>query len=471
MNLNKILSFSIGPVIAAILSLITLPFVAWFFSIEDVGRLTMLQVVLGLAVSFFSLAMHQSYVREYHEENDKQALFKLSVIPGLILLFISTIIILVLPFTVSEVLFGIDSSLLTFLLLVGIFSSFFINFLAHVIRMEERGLAFSASQVAPKAFLLIFVCLILILNLAENFKTLMLMNTLAIVFSLLVISWLTKNTWVIALHKSINICLLKKMLNFSLPLVAGGLAYWGLTTMDRFFLRGLSGFDELGVYALSVAIAGSVSVISSIFSNLWHPILYKWVKIGVDTNKVQCVIDNMVIAFAFIWSLFGTLSFILVWFLPTEYKATEYLIVACVAMPLFYMLAQTTGVGIGINRRSKYAMLASIIAFLVNGLLNYLLIPNYGAAGAALASLLAFFIFFVVRTESSARLWFSFSRVKMYILTIAYVMATSVMVLSKAMIGYFYIVWLTLFLLTCLFYFSRINENTIFLKNYIRRNI
>jgi len=370
LNLNKILSFSIGPVIAAILSLITLPFVAWFFSIEDVGRLTMLQVVLGLAVSFFSLAMHQSYVREYHEENDKQALFKLSVIPGLILLFISTIIILV-----------------------------------------------------------------------------------------------------IALHKSINICLLKKMLNFSLPLVAGGLAYWGLTTMDRFFLRGLSGFDELGVYALSVAIAGSVSVISSIFSNLWHPILYKWVKIGVDTNKVQCVIDNMVIAFAFIWSLFGTLSFILVWFLPTEYKATEYLIVACVAMPLFYMLAQTTGVGIGINRRSKYAMLASIIAFLVNGLLNYLLIPNYGAAGAALASLLAFFIFFVVRTESSARLWFSFSRVKMYILTIAYVMATSVMVLSKAMIGYFYIVWLTLFLLTCLFYFSRINENTIFLKNYIRRNI
>ena len=337
--------------------------------------------------------MHQAYVREYHEEEDKKALFKISVLPGLITLILVSVIILVLPFSFSKLLFGIDSLLLTFLLLIGVFASFFINFLAHLIRMEERGLAFSATQITPKLFLLVFVSLIMLLNLTAEFKTLMLMNTLAVTFSLLVFAWLTKGTWVVALTKSVNITLLKRMLLFSLPLVAGGVAYWGLTTMDRFFLRSLAGFEELGVYALSAALAGAVSVVSTIFSNLWHPTLYKWVKAGIDHNKVQRVIDHMVIGVALIWSIVGIFSFIVPWFLPKEYQAVEYLIVACASMPLFYLLSETTGVGIGITRRSKYSMLASVLAFLVNALLNYILIPNYGASGAALATVIAFLYF------------------------------------------------------------------------------
>lgn len=469
MNLKTIIHFSIGPIGAAVLSLITLPFVAWFFSVEDVGRLTMLQVVLGLSVSLFSLAMHQAYVREYNEVEDKDALFKLSILPGLSLLVIVTAIILILPFSVSNALFDIDSLLLTFLLVLGIFCSFFINFLAHVIRMQERGLAFSATQIAPKAFLLLFISLILLLNLTAEFSTLMLMNTLAIIFSLLIFALLTKNNWIPAIRKNIDRVLLKRMVSFSLPLVAGGIAYWGLTTMDRFFLKNLAGFDELGVYALSVSLAGAVSVISSMFSNFWHPILYKWVKSGVEHSRIQRVIDNMTILVAFIWSICGLLSFVLPWLLPVEYQAIEYLIVACVSMPLFYMLSQTTGVGIGITRRSKYAMFASLFAFVINAILNYLLIPKYGAGGAALASVIAFFVFFIVRTESSAFLWFSFARGRVYLLMTAYVVVTSSMVLTKAAYNYFLILWVGLFVLTILMFHSRLRETVAFISKYIRR--
>lgn len=467
MKAKTILQFAIGPIGAAVLSLITLPFVAWFFSVEDVGRLTMLQVVLGLSVSLFSLAMHQAYVREYHEVEDKKSLFKLSVIPGLLLLILLSLITLILPFSISDVLFGIDSKLLTFLLLVGVFSSFFINFLAHVIRMEERGLAFSATQIAPKAFLLIFISLIMLFNLVAEFKTLIIMNTLSIICSLFIFSWLTRDTWIIAIRSPINVILLKKMLKFSLPLVAGGIAYWGLTTMDRFFLRSLSGFDELGVYALAAALAGSVSVLNSIFSSIWHPTLYKWVKAGIDERKVQSIIENIVILVALIWSLIGALSFILPLFLPAEYTSIEYLIVACVAMPLFYLLSETTGIGIGITRRSNYSMLASMVALAVNAILNYLLIPNYGAGGAALASVVAFFVFFIIKTEVSALLWISLPRFKIYLLLIGYVLATILFVLNKASLDYFYIVWGALLTLTCTLFYRRLVDSI----NYIRVNI
>lgn len=469
MNARKILQFSVGPIGAAVLGLITLPFVAWFFSVEDVGRLTMLQVVLGLSVSFFSLAMHQAYVREYHEEEDRHALFKTSVTPGLILLVLTTFIVLIFPCSVSNLLFGIDSPLLTLLLMIGVFSSFFINFLAHVVRMQERGLVFSATQVAPKAFFLTFIGVVLLLNLNAEFRILMLMNILAVFFSFIVFFWLTRDTWLPSISKNIDANLLKKMLKFSLPLVVGGLAYWCLTAMDRFFLRALSGFDELGVYALSVALGAAVFVISAIFSNLWHPVVYKWVKEGIDPSKVQTVIENMMIVVALIWSLVGLFSWVVPFFFPPEYQAIEYLIVACVAMPLFYMLSETTGVGVGITRRSSLAMLASIAAFIVNALLNYLLIPSYGASGAALASVIAFYVFFYVKTESSARFWRSLPRIRIYFLMLGYVIATSILVLTEAKIPHFYLVWFALFLLTLITFFNRLKISILFLKIYYKK--
>jgi O-antigen/teichoic acid export membrane protein len=469
LNLKKILQFSIGPIGAAGLSLITLPFIAWFFSVEDVGRLTMLQVVLGLSVSLFSLAMHQAYVREYHEEEDKPALLKLSVLPGLLLLTLVCVLFLILPFSISEMLFGIDSSWLTVLLFIGVYASYFINFLAHVIRMQERGIAFSATQVAPKAFLLILIGFVVLLNITAEFKILMLMNTFSIVISLYIFSWLTKETWIVSISRTVDRVSLVKMLKFSLPLVAGGLAYWGLTTMDRFFLRDLAGFDELGVYALSVSLAGAVSIVSTVFSNIWHPVLYKWIKEGIDKEKLKLIIDGMTITIAFIWSFTGAFSFLILPFFPPVYAAMEYLIVACVSMPLFYMLSQTTGVGIGVTRRSAYAMIASVLAFITNAILNYFFIPVYGASGAALATLIAFFVFFTIRTEASVKLWCSLPRLKVYIIVITYIIATITMVLSKAKIDNYQFIWLVLFLLTCFLFFKRCIDGITFLRMYLKK--
>lgn len=468
MKLRKIAHFAIGPIAAAGLGLITLPFVAWFFPIEDVGRLTMMQVVLSLSVSLFSLAMHQAYVREYHEENDKNALLKLSMLPGLVLLTVTTILILSLPYSVSMLLFGIDSKLLTFLLILGVYASFIINFLSHLLRMEERGLAFSATKIAPKLFFILLITLVMLLNFEASFNTLMVMNTLAILFSLIVFILITKSSYKILLRNKIDTALLKKMLFFSLPLVVGGVAYWGLTTMDRFFLRSLSGFEELGVYSLAVSLAGAVSVISTVFSNLWHPTLYKWVKQGVEPDKIQLVIEYMTIAVAIIWSSTGILSFILPLLLPEGYKSIEYLIVACVSMPLFYILSQTTGVGIGVTRKSLFSMLASVLAFIVNAILNYYLIPGYGASGAAFATVISFFIFFIIRTEASCIIWYSLPRVKIYFILIIYILITTLNLLLKDAFIYSSILWLVTLCIVFLIYKKNVVTGAIFIKRYIK---
>ena len=85
MTRNKILGYAIGPIGAALMGFITLPVITWFYSVEDIGRISMLQVVASFSALLFCLGLDQAYVREYHGHKIKPQLFKSALSPGLIL--------------------------------------------------------------------------------------------------------------------------------------------------------------------------------------------------------------------------------------------------------------------------------------------------------------------------------------------------------------------------------------------------
>lgn len=96
------------------------------------------------------------------------------------------------------------------------------------------------------------------------------------------------------------------------------------------------------------------------------------------------------------------------------------------AYPLLYTLSEATGVGIGVQRKTNFALLAAVVGLVLNAIANWFLVPKYGAAGAAVASAVAFLSFFIVRTEASALLWQSFERSRMYILVVSMVILSGV---------------------------------------------
>lgn len=470
MTLVRILHYAIGPVGAGILGLLTVPILTWYFSADDIGRITIFQVILNLSVMIFSLSLHQAYVREYHEVDNKAALLKAATLPGLLLLllFIVVLILILLIFpdiSLSKLIFDIDSNLITVVLILSIVMMFFINILNHVVRMQERGLAFSIIQLVPKASFLLLVFSVVYLTKINSFSVLILSNFISIFLTFLTIYFLTKSSWLSSAINSIDKSLMIKMLHFSLPLILGGVAYWALLFIDRFFLKFFSGLSGLAVYSVSSTIASSVTIITSIFTSIWHPLIYKWVNEGVNHDKIQTVIDYMGLLVFSIWSVLASLSWILVYFLPDFYYEVQYILVGCIAAPLFYLLSETTVVGIGISRKSRYSLYSSLLAFFCNILLNYFLIPLYGAKGAAIASLVSFAILFFLRTEFSHMLWGGVLRRNLYILTIFYMVSTIFYVFFQPNSLYFSIVWLTLFIFNVYIYRYKIKN----ILNYISK--
>lgn len=430
MNKAKLLGFALGPLGSAAVGFITLPMLAWFFSAEDIGRIAMLQVATNFAVILFTFGLDQSYAREYHESADRPALLKAATLPGLAALAAMLAAMLAIkPSLLSEALFAADDSTLSALAASSILATFVSRFLSVILRMEEKGFAFSMSQVLPKVLFLALVAAYALAVPRRTFPMLLAAYTVSIVAVMFAYAWNTRHAWTPALAAKLDRARLRPLLAFGFPLIFGGVASWALMAMDRVFLRQMSTLTELGVFSVAASIAAAAGIVSSIFSTVWAPTVYRWAAEGDAQAKIDAVTEHLLAAVVLIFVATGLLSWVLSWLLPVTYDRVQYLMAAGLAPPLLYALSECAAVGISLARRSMYSMLASFLAAALNIAGNYLLVPRFGAGGAAISTAVSFLLFLIVRTEFSCHVWRPVPRLRLYAATTAVTAAAVAFVL------------------------------------------
>lgn len=415
MSFGKIAGFALGPIGTAAVSLVSVPVITWFFTPDDIGRIAMLQVGISFSLLFFSLGLDQVYVREYHGHSNTASLFKACLGPGLCLLIIMMLVQAFWPRLIGTFLFGESAATYSWLAALCILTTFIIRFLSLILRMEDRGLVFSLSQLLPKIGYLAMIGGIVLLIDQHNLMQLLMAHTAAILGTMLFLAWNCRQEWS-RYAPMLDIRHHLELLRIGLPLVLGGLAFWGMTSLDRIFLRNLSSFDELGLYAVCVSFAGVATILQSIFSTIWAPFVYKRHTAGENPQTIIRATDHVLAAVVFMFALTGLLSWVLTFLLPSKYHEAQHIVLACLAYPLLYTLGEASGIGLGIARKTGIVTLATIAAFGVNVLLNAVLVPLHGASGAASATALSFLLLLVLRTELAARFWVPAPRRRLYAL-------------------------------------------------------
>ncbi|WP_272673682.1 lipopolysaccharide biosynthesis protein [Providencia sp. PROV169] len=471
MTLKKILLFAIGPIGAAFIGLITIPILTWYYSQEDIGKISMIPIIITFSSLIFSLGLDQAFVREYNESKNKLILFKTTITPGLIFIFFISSFFLLDNELLPSLMFNEKSKVLNSEILIIIISSFIIRFFSLLFRMNERGIIYSISQILPKAIILIIIGLFIFLGLNKDFQSLILANTFGVFITSLFM--LIKYGHFRPLFKieKIDTNDLKRMLAFGLPLAIGGLAFWGLTSVDRILIRYLSNYEELAIYSVALSFAASAGIIQSIFTTVWLPIVYKWINEKRNIEKINEVIQYMLFIIVILYCLIGMFSWLIPIILPYEYANVQWILIASIGYPLFYTLSETTVIGINISRKSIFAMLSIFIAFGVNILINLITIPKYGAAGAAISSCLSFLILFLLRTEFSIMLWSSIPRLKLYIYPCLLTVGAIACNLLYTKLGYFtHLYWLFILLTTFIFFKKEIKISKDFIIKTLKNN-
>lgn len=445
MNAKKIIHFAIGPVASAIIGLITIPIVAWTFSPEDVGRFNLLQVTISFSLLLLVLGLDQAYVREFHGSSDKASLLKACFAPGFLLLLVCALATLSFGTQLSGWIFGETNQWFYPLTIICVTVTYISRFFSLILRMQERGVAFSINQIIPKLLQLFFLLGVVVFGVQRNFLILLCMTVVSSLAVVLVYAWNTHEQWRPAITATSSTGQTRALLNFGLPLVASGLAYWGLTATSTLVLRSQSTLSELGIYSVTGSFAGAAAVFQSILTVVWAPTVYKWVSQGVDMKRIDAIAHQALAVVCIIFVLVGMFSWLTDYVLPTHYINIKYLVLCAIAPPLLYSLSEITYVGIGISRRTVLSVWVTLAALATNVLLSLWLIPTHGAAGAVMANALAYVVFFVARTEASAYVWRQFPRKKLYFFVgLATAFSVATVTLGPSLPFHFALAWLAM---------------------------
>ncbi len=440
--MNKVLLLTSGPIISAILGFITVPILTWVYDVTLIGELSFIQALSGFIVTICTFATHQAYVREYNESFDKIALFKNIVVPSI------TVFFLIFLMLIAFYLNGINYvEKWHFLIFIISFTSCMLIYVNHFYRMEGQITIFFVSQVLPRT---IFLFLVLVGLLTERKSELLFLVVLFLISQstslLILISCSFKNFREI-LRKKIDLELLARIMKFSSPLIIVDLSLWGLMSLDKIFLKILSDSSQLGIYSVSSTISGVLLVLNTALLTVFYPYVYKNYNEDfflIEYNKIR---NSILCAILIIFFSSCFLSPLLLFLLPEAYSDIIYIFPLTILSPLLLILSETFSIGIGIKKKSSLLMFAAIISILVNLLLSYILVPSFGAVGAAISTTISFFIYFALRCQISNWFWKDFSNNKIYILIFIIIIMHSAFSILRIEIKSLYIFNFILFLI------------------------
>lgn len=420
---KKILGYSIGPLGSALLSLVSIPIIAWFYSIEDVARFSIFQTIVVLYTLVFSFGLDQAYIREYYDSKDKikllSQIIKGVIFPSLLFIIICTLFFKV---AVSNFLYDKYTFIIFILTLAASFFSLLIRILSSIQRVKDQAFTYSLSQVLPKLF---FLVILMLLTYTSNniFENILWSQFIAVTLVLLYFIKINSKDLFLAMRQSVDRNI-KEYYIFGFPLILTGIVIWGLKLADRFYLKMFSNLEQLGLYSMAISIASGVVIFSSVFNTIWAPLVYNWASSSdIKDLKIARKVEDLAFKAACILILITILMIplarIAVIFLPEQYHNIYLIIPLCALAPLLYTLSEITGIGINLMKKTNYTLWSCLIAIVFHIALSIYIIPLYGAIGAAVSSGIAFYIFFLARSFFSNSIWLNIKLKKVYFLSSA----------------------------------------------------
>jgi len=268
--------------------------------------------------------------------------------------------------------------------------------------MRKKGFLYSLIDSVNAVGNFVFT-LLYALFVERSFMAIVFGNMMGYVLALLTGIYFGKEYWKPARFSFSEV---RAVLKFGLPFVPNLLLSWLFTSMDRIALRRYSTMTEIGLYSAAFKIASVMNLFQTGFSLLWMPTAYeRYEKDKGDTvffKKTFEMVSFVLFAVGFLVVGFKDVIFLL---LAKSYRASAQIAPFLILVPIMQLLWLTSGVGINLTKKTYWHMVISSIATLLNFVGNTLLVPLYGALGAAISTGLSYVLYFYMRTSISEKLF------------------------------------------------------------------
>ena len=388
------LVYGFGHVITRLVTFLLLPLYTNQFTPEQYGIVALFYTFVPLLNIVVRYGMGAAFLKNYVPANKED---RMSIMTNVIIsLFLTGIPFLLLFYFFREelslVFFGVVKPSYVVMMGMIIFLDTIWSIPMLALRAENRPRLFIFFSFLNVGVTL-FCNLVFIIIFKMNIGSIFLSNLIAsLIIFILVLPYIYQRFR----FSSLSIVKWKAILSFALPFLPAGLFAMAMEVADRYILKLLTDLETVGIYNAGYKIGVLMLLVVNGFNMGWQP--YFLEKNFDSRSKLYPRINSIVLAIlGFIWILllFWTDDLIKTSFLGITFFGSDFFgslnIIPWIGLSyFFYGFYHLQTPGVFLKNRPKYAAWTRLFGAFSNIGLCFLLIPMFGAVGAAYATCISF---------------------------------------------------------------------------------
>jgi O-antigen/teichoic acid export membrane protein len=400
--------YGAGNLSSKLIGLVLLPLYTSVLPVAEFGKLAMLETTAQILVAIFGLSLNSAYFRWYWDEDyskkQKSIFFTIFAFLGLM------VILMIIGLTgaaskLSLLLLNTEqnANLIRLMVITTAFDILGVIPLT-LMRLQEKPVLFISSNLIKFTVNLLLTILFIVglhYRLEGIYEAQIIGNVIFFIF-------LSKYIWK-HMEFRFEMKILKEMLSFSFPLMLASIAGFFITMTDRYTLKFINGLEQLGSYQFGFKISNSIKVIVvNSLNYAVQPLIYKLMNEPNNKRFYSKVLTYSGFAIMFLVVIISAFGKEIVMLLAQKKEYwNAYMIIPFLSFGLFFgSLRDTLFTGLSFAKKSKVSAAITISSAVINVLLNIVLIFYFHSIGAAIATLLAQFIYFSLVWKYSQKYYF-----------------------------------------------------------------
>jgi len=382
--------FTIANFSTKIFSLLMVVFYTYIFSTETYGKIDLIVTTITLCVPLVSFHIQEGIMRFSMDKNyDKRNVFSttINILNRNFIFLLAVCLFLILLFRMP---------IIFLLFLFVLFSQCYYNSIGQFIRGIGNVKVFAFGGVFSTVMLLLWnIILLLVFKLSIIGYLLSLLLSYVFTIFYFILRGKLWNYYSPLLYDKLTA---SEMIHYCLPLIPNSIMWWIVNMSDRYMILILIGSAANGIYAVANKIPSIVSIITNIFFQAWQITVIEEHQ-SKDKEKYFSNIFNYFMEIIFIInSIILLLGKPVISILISSEFYDSWKYVPCLLFAsIFSSFSSFLGAYYAMSKKTIGAMLSTIVAAIVNIVLNLILIPTIGINGAAIATMVSMLLLWIIR--------------------------------------------------------------------------
>ena len=396
--IKKLVGFSMASWISAAISFLVTPIFTRLYLPEEIGHINLFTTYMTFFQTICVLALDQAFMRFYNEDLSgiqKNNFLTFCLKINLSIALAANLVILLGHRFFSAQIAGEDTCLIPICLGIVVVCSTFLRMSSISSRMEKNIV-----QYTLQVLLITFVEKVIFTIIAfyrPSYRVAILSMTVGYGILSLVFFFIKRKRALLPV-KSVPKQTLATILKFAIPYLPVLLLAWLNSSIPMLVLKKYVDYSSIGIYTNAVTIANILTIIQTGFSAYWGPFIYEHYKNNSDKVKIQRI--EKVILLVLIFAAIGIVLFqdIIYYLVGEKFRASKVFFPFLMFTPICNCIADMTGVGIMLSKKSYLNIFTFLGSTCTNLLLSYLLVPRIGIMGAGIAVCASSLVMLTIRS-------------------------------------------------------------------------